>query len=132
MTAKQLETKEEMERALPMIVDAMDVLGGTHELPDLIQLIMNGDLTLWISKKSFMLTEVVEYPRLKELNMFLVGGNLEELLEYDDPVTEYAIGQGCARIEGHARPGFGRNRTMRAIGFVPRQTVVSKEIRCHG
>ena len=117
MTAKQLETKEEMERALPMIVDAMDVLGGTHELPDLIQLIM---------------TEVVEYPRLKELNMFLVGGNLEELLEYDDPVTEYAIGQGCARIEGHARPGFGRNRTMRAIGFVPRQTVVSKEIRCHG
>jgi len=131
MTPKMLETKEEMQQAMPMILDAIPQLAGTHDFTDIIQLIMSGALTLWVSPGSFVLTEVVEYPRLKELNMFLAGGNLDELCEFDEPITEYAKAMGCARIEAHARKGFSRRREMRAIGFHSRQVLIHKELH-HG
>jgi hypothetical protein len=128
---KMLETKEEMERAMPMILDALPQLGGTHDFTDIIQLIMNGSLTLWVAPWSFVLTEIVEYPRLKELNLFLAGGNLEELCAFDEVITDYAKAMGCARIEAHARKGFSRKREMRAIGFYSRQVLIHKDLH-HG
>jgi len=125
---KQLETKEEMQRTMQMILDAMPSLGGTHDFTDIIQLIMDGMITLWISDNSFILTEVVSYPRMKAVNMFMVGGDLEELLGFDDILTEYGKHHGCSRLEGWARPGFAKNRSMKALGFYKHKAVVYKDI----
>ena len=120
-----------MQRALPWILEALPRLGGTHDLPDIIQLIMNGDVWLWISDKSFILTEVIQYPKLKELNFLLAGGDMDDLLEFDDILTDYAKTEGCARIQSYGRLGFSRNRGMKALGYRQHQIVMQKDLS-HG
>ena len=62
---------------------------------------------LWITPGgSAAITEVVEFPLLKALNIFLVGGDLRELRDLEPKLINYAISIGCKRITGGGRDGW--------------------------
>ena len=74
-----------------------------------------------------MITEIVDYPRLRALNFFLVGGDLSELLEKMEPaIVQWARAQGCTRVAQTGRKGWGR--VLAPLGYQTTLSVMVKPI----
>lgn len=121
-------TTEDWERCVPMVADAIPALGGTHELPDIIRELLAGRLTLWAGQECFILTEINEYPQMRELNVFLAGGNLKEIASFDGKMTEYARYRGCRRITTTARKGFMKKDVWTGKGWKMPSVILQKEL----
>lgn len=116
---------EELDRCRPWIEAALEYSGGTHDWYDIVFGVLNGNLQLWPKDNSALVTEVLTYPRKKVLNVFLGGGDLEELKAMHGEVIEWAKEQGCtaARISGRE----GWKRAYKPFGWEPLYTTLEKE-----
>ncbi len=96
-------------KAKPLLEKALVEVKGTHTIDDVALMVGKGHFTLWLWDKSAALTEFVTVPRMKMLNLFIVGGDLEELREKETAeLIPYAKANGCARLTGAGRPGWAR------------------------
>jgi len=97
----------------------------THTIEDVERQIAEGRLQFWPGERCAVVTEIVDYPRLRALNFFLVGGDLNELIEQMEPaIVEWARRLGCTRIAQTGRKGWGR--VLAPLGY---QTTLSVMIR---
>ena len=71
----------ELERCRPWIEAALEYSGGTHNFEDVAKGILEGNMQLWPTPRGCIVTEIVVYPRKKVLNVFLGGGELDQLLD---------------------------------------------------
>jgi hypothetical protein len=85
----------ELERCRPWIEDALKYCNGTHSYEDVVQSISKGMMQLWPAPRGCMVTEIVIYPRKKVLNIFLAGGELDQLLDMNSDMNAWAKEQGC-------------------------------------
>ncbi|HZH26793.1 MAG TPA: hypothetical protein VEY95_06370 [Azospirillaceae bacterium] len=85
--------------------------GDTHTLDDVRAQVERGEAQFWPGRTAVLVTELVDYPRLKACRVWLGGGELEEIKEMVRSVAVWAKAQGCARLEVLGRPGW-----VRAIG----------------
>lgn len=88
---------------------------GRYELVDILDLLLAGKGKLWVSwdgkvVEAAIVTETVDYPRLRELRIWLVGGrNMKAwVVEARDMIEEYARAEGCAIVSGGMRRGWIR------------------------
>jgi hypothetical protein len=86
---------DELARCRPWIEDALEYCNGTHIFEDVVKGIAESRMQLWAAPRGCMVTEIMVYPRKKVLNIFLAGGDLEQLLDMNDAMTEWAKMQGC-------------------------------------
>jgi hypothetical protein len=86
---------DELARCRKWIEDALEYCNGTHIFEDIVQSIAEGRMQLWSAPRGCMVTEIVVYPRKKVLHIFLAGGELDQLLDMNDAMTEWAVSQGC-------------------------------------
>jgi len=93
--AKDTLPLNELERCRPWIEAALVYTGGTHIWEDIVDGIMESRMQLWPSPKGCIVTEIVVYPRKKVLNIFLAGGELDQILDMNDDVREWAKSHGC-------------------------------------
>lgn len=107
--------------------NALQYSGGTHTVEDVFKGIVAGQFQLWTGPDSIIVTEILEYPRLRALHFFLAGGHLEEIQEMEKTVVEWARRQGCKRATMVGRNGWSRT-FLRDRGYVPRWHVMSREI----
>lgn len=105
---------------------AMIYCPGTHNYDDLFALCLGGRLTLWDLPESFMITEMIDYPRARHFHIFLAGGDLKELVDMHDDVISMARALGCSRLSLAGRPGW--ERALKAHGWNPYLVTVAKEI----
>lgn len=97
----------ELERVRRHCEAALDKCGNTHDWQDVLALLIADKLQLWTGRDSAMVTEVIEYPKLRACRIFLAGGKLEELVEMADALADEAATIGCDRIEiADGRPGW--------------------------
>jgi hypothetical protein len=82
--------------------------GGTHDWADVLALLIAGKLQLWVARRSMMMTELVEYPKLTACRIFLAGGELEELIGMADALADEAAAIGVERLEVMGRPGWAK------------------------
>lgn len=107
--------------------------GGRYEPADILAALLRGVVRLWISwndtskrVEAAVVTEIIDYPRLRELRLWLVGGGnlaawgrpMRDLLE------EFARNQGCHVVTGGLRKGW-----LRIGGPGWRQTGITFEKR---
>ena len=85
-------------RARPLIEAALVHAHGTHELVDVLEGVAAGRLQIWIGAASVAVTEVLRFPRLSALNVFLASGPIEELKAALPGMEAWARGAGCRRI----------------------------------
>ena len=85
----------ELDRCRPWIEDALEYCNGTHSYEDVVQSISEGRMQLWPAPSGCMVTEIVIYPRKKVLNIFLAGGELDQLLDMNSDMNAWAKQQGC-------------------------------------
>jgi len=119
--------RSEWGRCKPWIEAALEYSLGTHTIEDVEAGIESGLFQFWSGKNCALVTEVVTYPRLKAMNYFLLGGDLDELVNEIEPaLTAWAKSIGCDRVFGVGRKGF--ERAFRKSGFSPAWYVIVKDI----
>jgi hypothetical protein len=102
------EAPSEFDRCAPWIEAALEYTGGTHGIEDVRAAVAAGSMQLWPGERSALVTEVVQYPRLKAARIFAGGGDLDELRLMGESVMAWAAWNGCQRVEGFGRWGWGR------------------------
>jgi len=106
-----MQLSDEWERCKGYIRDALEYAGGSHTVGDVLQSVMSGKAQFFPLRKSAIITEVVDYPQKTMCRIWLAGGNLEELMEAEKVVADWAKTQGCAGMEIVGRKGWSRTLT---------------------
>lgn len=116
---------DEMERCRPWLEAALEYTGGTHSWADLVEAVQRGRMQLWPGAASAALTELLQYPQRLSVNVFLAGGDLDEILAAIPDVQAWAREQGCSDMTMTGRPGWekvlartGWAKTMTTMGTV--------------
>lgn len=100
---------KELERCKSWIEAALSYSGGTHDFIDVAEGIYKGTMQLWPTPKGCIVTEIVVYPRKKILNVFLGGGELDQILDMHEDVITWAKAQGCNALSMSGRPGWKKS-----------------------
>lgn len=117
---------KELERCRDWIEAALEYSGGTHDFIDVAEGIYKGSMQLWPTPRGCIVTEIVVYPRKKVLNVFLGGGELDQILEMHEDVVAWAKAQDCKALTMHGR--FGWKKPLAEYGCKPMHMSFIKEI----
>jgi hypothetical protein len=96
----------ELIRCREWIEAALEYSGGTHNFADIVHGIHSNKMQLWPSAKGCIVTEIVVYPRKKLINIFLGGGELNQILDMHSDVISWAKQQGCSGMTMTGRLGW--------------------------
>lgn len=99
----------EIDRCKPWIEAALEYSGGTHTFNDIVNGLIKGVLQLWPAPRGCIVTEIVVYPQKKILNVFLGGGELDQILDMHNDVIQWAKAQGCVALSMSGRPGWKKS-----------------------
>lgn len=88
--------------------DALDRMGGTHNLADILDEIKAGTMQSWVSGETWAVTKIVQFPRKKLLEVVLVIGDLDDAVKLHEVVLEFAAHNNCDMIRTFARDGWHR------------------------
>lgn len=106
---------------------ALAYAGGTHTFDDIRELVEQGRLQFWPGVHSAVVTEIIEYPRARALNIFLAGGNLAEIEAMAPGILEWGKAQGCSSAVFTGRKGWERTFLTRT-GWAPQLVVFEKKL----
>jgi hypothetical protein len=109
------------------IESALEYSGGTHGFDDIADGVQDGRFQLWPGIKSVVITEIIVYPRLKDLHYFLAGGDLDELKQMRPYIERWGKDLGCTRVSLAGRKGWYKT-FLRDEGYEPKWFIMSKEL----
>ena len=119
--------QEQLERLRHHVEAALEYSGGTHNFEDITQMVEDHRLQLWPAKDSVVLTEIIVYPRLKNLHYFLAGGDLDELSRMRPMIESWGKSLGCTRVTLAGRRGWAKT-FLKDEGYSPQWSVLAKEL----
>lgn len=99
------------------LLKAIELLGGTHDEDDVLLAIFGGRAKLLTSEKTAAVIEVVSYPKFKSLNVFLLAGELLDVIAQEPRLESEARALGCKRIEFSGRNEWRQTMKDRPDGF---------------
>jgi hypothetical protein len=103
-------------RCRPYLEAALARAGGTHDIGDVARLVGEGRAHFWPGRRCAVVTEFYDYPRLRACNLWLLGGELKELLAMRPAIEAWAKAQGCTRMLGGG-PRRGWARVLEPLGY---------------
>jgi len=101
-------------RARPFLEDALAHAHGTHEIEDVLGAIGEGRLQLWLGARCAGVTEILTFPRKRMLNLFLAGGDLDEMKALQAGLEAFARAHAC---DGMMFSGRLTHMAQRASGW---------------
>lgn len=116
----------ELGRCKPWIEAALDYCDGTHSWNDIKNGIASGMMQLWPAAKGCIVTEIVVYPKKKVINIFLAGGELDQILDMDADVKAWAAAHGCTGATMTGRVGW--KKPLEPLGWKVLHTQFAKDI----
>lgn len=84
-----------------------------------------GLMQCWVSGDSFCITEVINAPRKRYLNIFLIVGELS-ILELHDQILAFAEEAGCDFLQAYGRPGW--KPVVEKLGWKAEQILFRRKI----
>lgn len=118
---------EDFWRLAQHIEAALEYSAGTHTLQDVAQGVEENRFQLWPGVNSAVITEIIVYPRLKNLHFFLAGGDLDELKRMRPHIEAWGKQIGCTRVTLAGRKGWART-FLADEGYAPKWHILSKEL----
>jgi len=115
----------QLQRCRPWIEAALAHNGGTHSFDDVAAAIGTGVMQLWPAPRGCLVTEIVAFPRKTVLDVFLGGGELDQLADMHRDVIAWAKTQGCTEAVITGRRGWVR--AFKKHGWAEQSTVLVKE-----
>lgn len=118
----------EWRRCAPWLEAALAHSGDLYGIADVRGMIEAGEAQFWPGRRAAMVTQITEYPRATVLQLWLAGGDIEELTTELRPKAEiWGAGRGCDRALILGRAGWAR--ALRGHGYEARARLVMKELR---
>src|SRR5690606_27778643 len=99
----------------------------THTLDDVWDAISLGEIQVWTTEHTIIVTEVQQYPRLRAEHLFLGGGRMEGIEQLIPEIEAWAPSSGAQRIALAGRKGWERS-FLAARGYAPQWSVMSREL----
>ena len=118
---------EHLERLRHHVEAALEYSGGTHHFVDVVEMVKQNKLQVWPAVDSVVLTEIIVYPRLKNLHYFLAGGDLDELSRMRPMIESWGKSIGCTRVSLAGRRGWAKT-FLKDEGYSPQWTVLAKTL----
>ena len=87
---------------------ALDYGPRTHDASDYLQSVVEGRMQFWSAGKTALLTELVDYPKLRAIRGVATAGDLSEVRQLIRSAEEWGRSQGCSIAIGGGRPGWAR------------------------
>jgi hypothetical protein len=122
-----LTDEEDLQRLRHHVEAALEYSGGTHGIEDIAEGLKKGRFQLWPADDSVVVTEIIVYPRLKNLHFFLAGGDLDELRLMRPLIESWGRDMGCTRVSLAGRQGWAKT-FLRDEGYKPKWFVLSKDL----
>jgi hypothetical protein len=122
-----LTDEEDLERLRHHVEAALEYSGGTHGIEDIAEGLKSGRFQLWPADNSVIVTEIIVYPRLKNLHFFLAGGDLDEIRLMQPLVESWGKSMGCTRVSLAGRKGWEKT-FLKDRGYKPKWFVLSKDL----
>ena len=125
MTAEELWAK-----ARPYLEAALEHSNGTHHVDDLPPMFQNAELQLWVGERCVAVSEFLNFPRKRRLNVFLAGGDLSEMRAMRPGVEAFARANLCDGVMFSGRATEAVKRTSgwgRASGYEPTHVCFIKD-----
>lgn len=120
-------TKTE-KRILDRFDQALEQAGNTHRFnDDIVPLLLDGRAQYWQHGEAAIITEIYRFPRLAQLNYWLIAGKLKDALQLVPEIEAWAIAQGATRAVGLGRKAW--TPTVARLGFEPVGVAFRKELR---
>ena len=119
--------EEDLQRLRHHVEAALEYSGGTHGIEDIAEGLKSGRFQLWPADDSVVVTEIIVYPRLKNLHFFLAGGDLDELRLMRPLIEQWGKSMGCTRVSLAGRQGWAKT-FLRDEGYKPKWFVLSKDL----
>lgn len=119
---------EQLERLRHHVEAALEYSGGTHDFDDIVEMVKKEQLQVWPATQSIVLTEVIVYPKLKNLHYFLAGGDLDELSRMRPMIEFWGKSLGCTRVSLAGRRGWAKT-FLKDEGYSPQWTVLAKQLK---
>lgn len=110
-----IDIHKEVLRVRPFLEPALKYGNGTHDFVHIVQGVIKGDLILWPTENSAIVTEFHNFPNKRMLHIFLAGGDLSEIKHLHDDVVKFAKEMGCAGLSLTGRPGWVK--ALSDLGF---------------
>lgn len=129
-TQQALEAPNAYEAMLPyrdMLESALAFSGGTHKFDDLAWLVQQGEMQFWPAQRSCAVTQIVSYPQMRTLHVFLAAGDLMEIKDMDETFLDFARKLECRHITLTGRKGW--TRALADIGFETVHVTMAKEVK---
>lgn len=118
---------DHLERLRHHVEAALEYSGGTHQFDDVVEMVGKNQLQVWPASQSIVLTEIIVYPRLKNLHYFLAGGDLDELSRMRQMIESWGKSIGCTRVSLAGRRGWAKT-FLKDEGYSPQWTVLAKKL----
>jgi hypothetical protein len=126
--APRIDPGAEFERCKPWIEAALVEARGTHTIEDVKAGVAARRYHFWPGKNAAAITEVFNFPRQRVFNVFLAGGDLNEILtEMEPDFCSFAEFLGCSSIVMTGRRGW--EKVLKPLGWHPTAVVLAKELR---
>lgn len=102
--------KPDLSRYRRYIESALAYGGGTHTYDDVVEMIAAGQAMLWTGPASVAITEIIQHPQRRVLNIWLAGGEapgvLPEMEKILPIILDWARKQGCTQAIFLGRKGW--------------------------
>lgn len=127
MTRSPLETPAEAwARCRPFIEAALGAADPLNTIEYVEERIEADEAQFWAGRHSACVTQVIDYPRRRILNLWLCGGDLRELRQMLPAIEDWARRRGCTAEYLSGRPAWGA--VLHKHGFKAGQVTFEKEI----
>jgi hypothetical protein len=104
---------------------ALKLANGVFNLDDIGDGLSKGTMQGHVVGDTWAITQVHQWPRRKSVNILVVVGNLDESLEMDSIITNWAKGIGADHLTFIGRDGWWKHRTT---GWKKLGVMYSKDI----
>lgn len=99
---------DEFERLAHHIDAALEYANHTHTITEVLDAILSHKAQFFSMENSVIVTEIVDYPQRSVCRIWLAGGDMDELMEAEKKVCEWAAENGCTGMEIIGRKGWER------------------------
>jgi len=100
--------------------------GDTHTWDDVRHGLIEGKFQIFWNDFGACITEIVDAPKKRYLNCFVVAGQLPEVMDLQKDVDTFALVHGCSYIMTSARMGW--QKVLPDYGWKATRMVFIKEV----
>lgn len=107
----------------------LDRMGGLYTVSDILKNISCGRMQSFVENNSWAITQIVDFPRKRVLEIFAVIGDLEDLRVLHDRIIEYAADLPADVVVAYGRKGWLPDAKRRGWRIKARSFVYQRDMQ---